>query len=154
MVFWANEHLTIILPLLIAICLEPCLYSMLHSSRTKETIWLYWVLCIEFCQKHPERKYKARRISGPLLNSAYEASAAWVQNSWRRQRWICRGSVGLGCIWMYTFHPRSWNVFTTYKSRKGAILSIWETTWSNAAKMSRGMVWSRCIMNYAVHTHG
>jgi hypothetical protein len=30
---------------------------MLHSSRTKETIWLYSVLCIEFCQQQPERKY-------------------------------------------------------------------------------------------------
>ncbi len=74
MVLWASEHLAIILPLLIAIYLETCLYSVLHSSRTKETILLYWVLCIEFYQQHPECKYKARRISGPLLTSAYEAS--------------------------------------------------------------------------------
>ena len=64
--WWCSDKQAIMLPLLIAINLEPCLFSMLHSSRTKETIWLYWVLCIEFCQKHPERKYKARRISGPI----------------------------------------------------------------------------------------
>ena len=38
--------------------------------------------CIEFGQQHPGRKYKApnrRRISGPLLDSAYEDTAASVQ---------------------------------------------------------------------------
>ena len=38
--------------------------------------------CIEFGQQHPGRKYKAptrRRISGPLLDSAYEDTAASVK---------------------------------------------------------------------------
>jgi hypothetical protein len=38
--------------------------------------------CIEFGQQHPGRKYKApnrRRIAGPLLESAYEDTAALVQ---------------------------------------------------------------------------
>jgi len=38
--------------------------------------------CIEFGQQHPGRKYKAptrRRIGGPLLDSAYEDTAASVQ---------------------------------------------------------------------------
>ena len=149
MAFWTNEHLTIILPLLIAICLEPCLYSMLHSSRTKETIWLYSVLCIEFCQQQPERKYNTRRIGGPILTSAYEASAAWVQNSWRRQRWICRGWVGLGCIHhaveMYLPLTMAGKArYCPYEKQPGQMPQSWV----------QRMVCSRGIMNYAAHTHG
>ena len=148
MVFWANKHVTIILPLLIAICLEPCLYSMLYSSRTKETIWLYSVLCIELWQQQPERKYNARRIGGPMtpiLTSAYE----WVQNSWRRQRWICRGSVGLGCIHhadgIYLPLTRRGKArHCPYEKQPGQLPQSWV----------QRMVCSRGIMNYAAHTHG
>ena len=38
--------------------------------------------CIEFGQHHPGRRYKApkrRRISGPLLESAYEATTVSAQ---------------------------------------------------------------------------
>jgi hypothetical protein len=37
--------------------------------------------------------------------------------------------------WTGMYSPRSWNVFTTYKAEKGEILSLLETTWSNAAKL-------------------
>ena len=72
---------------------------MLHSSRTKETIWLYSVLCIEFCQQQPERKYNTdaesvvqsllQHMKLPLLEFRIhgDGSAEFVE-----------ADVGLGCI--------------------------------------------------------
>ncbi len=52
-----------------------------HSTSTSPSLAHMVEQCIEFGQHHPGRKYKApnrRRISGALLDSAYEDTAASV----------------------------------------------------------------------------